>query len=235
MIVAFDFDGTLAPIVSRPSDARMRPSTRLLLKGVARLYPTVVLTGRARADVACRLRGIALAAIVGNHGFEGGGIRTKAFQIARRWRGALRALARIPGVAIEDKGHTLAIHYRNAANRAAARRNIVRVVVDLSPQPRIVPGKALINLLPDLNVNKGTALLRLLRSYRAHGAIFVGDDRTDEDVFNLPPSRNVLTICVGRSASSTARYRIVDARHIDRLLAQLIAIRETAKNSQYSP
>src|SRR5262245_9730135 len=70
VLLAFDYDGTLAPIVTDPDQAYMRESTRNLLDHVARAYPCVVISGRARADVASRLGGAPVRDVVGNHGSE---------------------------------------------------------------------------------------------------------------------------------------------------------------------
>jgi trehalose 6-phosphate phosphatase len=70
VLVAFDFDGTLAPIVSEPGEARMRPTTRRLLQILARLYPCVIISGRAQTDASRRLEGIAVKEVYGNHGIE---------------------------------------------------------------------------------------------------------------------------------------------------------------------
>jgi len=68
VLVAFDFDGTLAPIVRDPAAARMRRSTRRLLGSVARRYPCVVISGRARLDLAKRVRSLSIVHLAGNHG-----------------------------------------------------------------------------------------------------------------------------------------------------------------------
>ena len=70
VLVAFDFDGTLAPIVPKPSRARMRARTRRLLDAVARRYPCVVISGRALNDIEERVEGIPLWHVAGNHGME---------------------------------------------------------------------------------------------------------------------------------------------------------------------
>jgi len=72
MVLALDFDGTLAPIVADPERAAMRLSTRRLLRQVARAYPCVVISGRARADVLRRVRGLGVLEVIGNHGSEPG-------------------------------------------------------------------------------------------------------------------------------------------------------------------
>ena len=70
VLLAFDFDGTLAPLVDAPARATMRASTKRMLKRASELYPCVVITGRARADGLERLRDIEICRVVGNHGAE---------------------------------------------------------------------------------------------------------------------------------------------------------------------
>ena len=70
VLLAFDFDGTLAPIVQDPARARMRPQTRRLLGAVARRYPCVVISGRARHDVLKRVGSVPVWQVSGNHGLE---------------------------------------------------------------------------------------------------------------------------------------------------------------------
>lgn len=225
LLVAFDLDGTLAPIVRPHRAARLRPTTLLLLQRVAERYPTVVLTGRSRRDAAGRLRGIRLAAIVGNHGLEGRDGHAGARACVRRWKlFLLPRLWTLPGLEVEDKGETLSIHFRGARNPAAARRHILRAVAALSPRPRVVGGKQLVNVVPDVGVHKGTALAVLMRRHRAR-ALYVGDDVTDEDVFALPPSLRVVTVHVGRRQRTRARYRIAAQKDVDSLLLTLLEAR----------
>ena len=70
VLLAFDFDGTLAPIVRDPARARMRPETRRLLGAVALRYPCVVISGRARHDVLKRVGSVPVWQVSGNHGLE---------------------------------------------------------------------------------------------------------------------------------------------------------------------
>lgn len=222
LLVAFDLDGTLVRITRHHSTATLRPSTRELLRRVAERYPTVVLTGRSRSDAAVRLRGIRLAGIVGNHGLETGARHERARDRVRSWMATLAHQLPMSGVTVENKGETMAIHFRGSRRPAASRRLIARALATLSPRPRIVGGKALFNVLPDIGVHKGTALRAEMRKRRMRRAVFVGDDLTDEDVFGLPRSAGVVTVRVGRSRRSRARFSIPSQRHIDDLLRVLI-------------
>src|SRR5580698_1326087 len=73
-LCAFDFDGTLAPISVSPERAKMRDSTRRLLASLAALYPCIIVSGRARADLLGKLDGVPVERVIGNHGAEVDGI-----------------------------------------------------------------------------------------------------------------------------------------------------------------
>src|SRR5688572_5795191 len=69
-LLAFDYDGTLAPIVAHPERAALRPATRELLEQVVARYPSIVVSGRLQADVLKRVRGLKFREVIGNHGLE---------------------------------------------------------------------------------------------------------------------------------------------------------------------
>jgi trehalose 6-phosphate phosphatase len=227
VVVVFDFDGTLSPIVGDPRAAALRPRTHTLLRRLAGVVPCAVLSGRPRADVARRLRGIALREIVGNHGL---GIATpdvaaRASRQVRRWLRVLgAALASLDGVVVEDNRLSVAVHYRHAARPLQARRVVMEVVGRLGPL-RVVGGKRVVNLLPVGGPDKGTALAAIRTRVGCDTAIYVGDDETDEDVFRAADPACVLGIRVGRSARSSARYFIDGQRRIDDLISILTAAR----------
>lgn len=227
LLLAFDYDGTLAPITARPADAVMRPGTRRLLAQVSRLYPTAIVSGRAVADLAPRVDGAILVALVGNHGHEWGGKRPPGHVEVQRWYMELAAaLAGVPGILVEDKGVSLSVHWRAARDHKAARDRVMTEVGRLVPRARVVGGKAVANVMPDDGLTKGSAVVQLMRECQSSRALYVGDDETDEDVFALPPSQGVIGVHVGRMASSGATYRLPSQRHIDVLLQRLIAWRE---------
>src|SRR6185503_2931280 len=125
VLVALDYDGTLAPIVSTPRKARMRPRTRQLLAAVAKRYPCVVISGRTRDDVTARVSSIPVWHVAGNHGLEPWGEQeayaAKVRQWVRKLRGRLDGMA---GVAVEDKTYSVTVHYRTAKQKERARRTI---------------------------------------------------------------------------------------------------------------
>src|SRR5688572_31586392 len=88
-LCAFDFDGTLAPIVEHPDRAVLRDTTRSLLSRLAAVYPCVILSGRARADLLGKLGGVTVEQVIGNHGAEGDGTAGKRRGQVRRWKAAI--------------------------------------------------------------------------------------------------------------------------------------------------
>jgi trehalose 6-phosphate phosphatase len=228
VLLAFDYDGTLAPIVSKPARATMQPSTRRLLEELAKLYPCVVISGRAQRDAIRRLRGVGIREIVGNHGMEPGHATSRIADMVARWRPLLdERLAGLRGVEIEDKVFSVAIHYRQSRQKKLARNAILRAASTLR-DVRLIGGKQVVNILPNGAPHKGIALERERARLKCDTAIYVGDDETDEDVFALDQPGQLLTIRVGRHRSSAAAYFIESQREIDELLRVLLKFRQEA-------
>jgi trehalose 6-phosphate phosphatase len=228
VLVAFDFDGTLAPIASTPRRARMRRTTRALLRRVSERYPCVVISGRARADIAAKLRGIRLRQVFGNHGIEPLWAHPAGVALVHRWVQQLEdRLGCHEGIVVEDKKHSVAIHYRHARDSQRARVAIVDALADLRGA-RAIEGRAAVNLIPRRGADKGAALARACRDAGCRRAIYVGDDGTDEDAFGALPRERLLGIRIGERRQSMARYRLPAQRGIDALLALLITLRTPA-------
>lgn len=229
VLLAFDFDGTLAPIVADRDAAFMRPETLALFRSVAVSYPVAVISGRHQADVGGRLGGAAVKYVVGNHGLEPGGDLARFAVEMREALAALEvALGPIRGVDIEDKRYSLAVHYRRARNRGATRQAIERAVLALPKPMRLVPGKMVVNVLPRDAPDKGDALLDLRRRESAAVALYVGDDVTDEDVFRIDQPGRLVSVRVGRARDSSAKYFLQHQGEIDELLARLAELRPHA-------
>jgi trehalose 6-phosphate phosphatase len=224
-LVAFDFDGTLAPIADNPADVWLPTQTKGLLKCVSALYPTVVITGRSREDVVGRLEGTGIHCAIGNHGADLGDTR-KFRKTVADWKALLTpALETLPGVWIEDKHLSLAIHYRQALRKAETRKAILRMSSGLR-DARMVPGKQSVNVIAVGAPHKGMALESRRTALGCETALFVGDDTTDEDVFSLADSDWLVSIRVGRRHGSQARYWLHSQSEIDKLLRCLVELRE---------
>lgn len=223
--LVFDFDGTLAPLVDDPSAARMDESTRALLRLVCLLHPCAVISGRSRADVTHRLEGIPLVAIIGNHGAEAGRgpIDQSDRALVAGWcEQARRALAGVEGVEVEDKGLSLAIHFRKAASPDVAERAITAAAKTLKGA-RLFRGHAVVNVVPPHLHDKGVALAGVLSRIGRDRAMYVGDDTTDEDAFRSKAVQ--VSVRVGPAPSSAAAYYVPTQADVDELLRALIRAR----------
>lgn len=232
VLVAFDFDGTLAPIVAAPEKAAMRANTRALLTRVTRLYPCIVISGRAHNDIVKRVQGTGLIQVLGNHGMEPSRAHRRFLSVVAPWRPVLeKHLVHLRGVEIEDKGYTLAIHYRRSREKKRARATILRAV-ELLGDVRVIGGAQVINVLPPGAPHKGVALEAERARHRCDTAIYVGDDDTDEDVFMLDQPGRLLTIRVGAKRGSMADYSIRNQSQIDQLLRAMLTLRDGVRQSR---
>jgi len=221
-LLAFDFDGTLAPIVGDPNRARMNAATRRLLRTLAGTHSCVVLSGRSRRDLAGKLAGSGIRRAVGNHGAEAGRRMPGTRRQVALWCADLGArLAALPGLKVECKGLSLTVHYRHCRWKARARRAILDAARTL-PGVRLIGGKEAISVVPSGAPDKGAALRAEMERTGCEAALYVGDDETDEDVFALRGGLRLLTIRVGRKAASGAQYYLRNQREIDELLRALL-------------
>jgi trehalose 6-phosphate phosphatase len=225
-LVAFDFDGTLAPIVTDRDHAHMRPSTAHLFDRVCAAYPCAVVSGRSREDVAGRLGDAAVRYVVGEHGADDGTSHAHGRREIAAALAALRlALSHRDGIDLEVKRASLAIHYRRAQDRKRARATIDGALARLPAGVRLLPGKCVVNVVSARARHKGEALQQLLRLEGADAALYVGDDDTDEDAFRMTLPVPAFMVRVGRSRRSGADYYLRNQHEIDRLLQTLAAAR----------
>jgi trehalose 6-phosphate phosphatase len=230
-LLAFDFDGTLAPIVARPDDARVPlPVARRLDRLGARL-PIAIVSGRRIDDVRGRLS-FEPRWIIGNHGAENPLLEAEpAGPVLDGMRARLAAQAdalAAAGVMVEDKQHSLALHYRLARAREAALQLIERLVADPGPGVDTYGGKFVVNVVAAGAPDKAGAVATLVERSGATSAVFLGDDVNDEPVFaRAEPSW--LTVKVGREDPNTRARFCLDgpaevASMLDRMLVLLDAI-----------
>lgn len=210
VLLAFDFDGTLAPIVARPDDARAPAAIARRLAALAQLCPVAVVTGRSIADVAPRL-GFEPAYLVGNHGAEGLGWSAPGHSLAKLREDLQHQMPALQaaGVLVEDKGLSLALHYRLARNRDAALDAITAIVAGLPPDLASFGGKFVVNIVLRGAPDKGDAVLDLLRISSRDALLFVGDDVNDEAVFERA-RQNWLTVRIGRTQGASRAMFFLD-------------------------
>jgi trehalose 6-phosphate phosphatase len=226
VLVAFDYDGTLAPIVPTPAAARMRPTTRSLLTQVANRYPCVVISGRRLDDLTKRLQRVPVWHLIGDHGFESRDTTDTVAAHVREWAAQLKSrLPQQKGLVIEQKRHSVTVHYRHARNKRRVLELLAAAAHELRDARAIYSPEA-INFLPNRGPHKGLALQQACRAFACDTAIYIGDDDTDEDAFASAGPERLLSIRVGTKRPSIAQYRLKRQADIDHLLRVLIELRK---------
>ena len=226
-LLAFDFDGTLTPIVARPEDAHLSKAVSTRLSVLAQHLPVAIVTGRKVSDVRERL-GFEPHFIVGNHGAEDSA-RSASVQAAPVSMELLRVelnsmspqMSQM-GVVLEDKGYSLALHYRWSRNREQAQQWIAQVLQSHSDL-EIFGGKMVVNVLPKGSPAKAEAAKSLLQRSGRSCLVFAGDDVNDEPVFCIAPA-DWLTIRVGRdSGRSQAQYYLDSPSEMAMVLERMVS------------
>ena len=175
-----DFDGVLAPIVERPENAAPPPETRAELERLVARYALVaVVSGRETEDVRARV-GVDGVVCVGSHGLE-------PAPGTERWRRMLAAFAAgapWPQDDVEVKGLAVAFHFRGRPDEGEAVRELDQIAEAAVCQGLMARyGRKVLEVLPPIGSNKGTAVRRLLEEHGLKRALAAGDDTTDLDSF----------------------------------------------------
>lgn len=228
-VLAFDLDGTLAPLVPLASEVRVPSDTAAQLRALSRVWPLGVITGRAIEDAKSRL-GFTPRYIFGNHGAERDNAPASAVLRARldpcrnhfhRHKAAMQAR----WIVLEDKGLSLALHYSLAPNVPMARSWLDALIEPVSEQICATYGHHVMNIMPAHAPDKGDALLEIMHDCKVSKALVVGDDINDEMAFEKAPTGSV-TVRIGPSQIPTlARFRLASQDRVNRLLSILLALR----------
>ncbi|HEX5820700.1 MAG TPA: trehalose-phosphatase [Solirubrobacterales bacterium] len=190
-----DVDGTIAPIVLNPEDAAVPERTRDLLRSLAERYALVgCLSGRRALD-ARRIVGLDELAYSGNHGFElllpgddevrpDPSLDGHEGDAPRFVEGLDRSELERVGIRTEDKGAIVGLHWRGAENDGAA-ESLAHEIASEAEWQGLVPhhGRKVLEIRPNVAINKGIAVAALLASRPVDNALYGGDDRTDVDAF----------------------------------------------------
>lgn len=225
-----DFDGTLANIAASPCRVRIDARLPVTLAALSDVLDGAValVSGRPLAQLDAFLAPLILPAS-GLHGLErrdanGVVIRaaapSAALAAARDRLAAFAATA--PGVVLEDKGLSLALHYRGApGSQSDCRRAVEEALAASNGELHLLDGKMIFELKPH-GADKGSAIEAFLAEAPFAGRVpaFAGDDRTDEDGFAAVNRRGGVTVRVGDGAATQARWRVGS---VDELLAWLAA------------
>lgn len=229
-----DYDGTLTPIVERPEDAVLATPAREALRRAAERWPVAIVSGRDLEDVRARV-GIEGLSYAGCHGFEiagprGGRVHAAAAAAAPQLGAAADMVAHdtrgIPGVQLERKRFTLAVHYRRAPEaRVHDVHEAVARALARHPALRMTEGKKVWELQPDVDWDKGRAVLWLMQTLKLEDAlpVYIGDDVTDEDAFRALAGHGVGIAVQETPRPTAARYVLPDPEAVRELLSALAA------------
>jgi trehalose 6-phosphate phosphatase len=221
-LLLLDFDGTVAPIAPVPDEATLPRNTKSILRRISRSRRTTlaVVSGRTVADLR-RLVGLRKVTYIGNHGLEtwwnGRHSEVTVPRFSRQAMVRLRPrleslLTDFRGALMEDKRSSICVHYRlvNARRAALLKAAIRREVIPFKQSGglKLMGGKRILEIRPNLRWTKGDACLALMRQMRRRPVlpIYIGDDRTDEDAFEALSSG--VTIRVGLHRRSRATYYV---------------------------
>ena len=210
--VFLDYDGVLTPIVDRPQDAVLSDDMRATVRALARRCPVCIVSGRDRTVVQ-ELMGINDLVVAGSHGFDIwtpqrasisddtiAGVQDLIAKVTDRLRADVGS---IPGVQVEPKRASVAVHYRLVApeDRSRVAAAVQALLAEHPDELKVTPGKMVYELQPNIDWNKGRAVLYLIDvlGLDSDGVVplYLGDDITDEDAFRALRGRGI-GIFVGR-------------------------------------
>jgi trehalose-phosphatase len=232
LLVATDYDGTLADIVDDPAAAVPVRESIVALRALSTLGSThaAVISGRSLADLATLSSLDGQVMLVGSHGseFDQDFVRSLTHQQVELRQQVLDEMHRIaskdPAFRIETKPASVAFHYRNVADSVAdeAVQELLRGAATWA-EVQVKTGKKVLELAV-VKTSKGDAIDALRRRVGAGAVVYFGDDVTDEDAFTRMHGPD-LSVKVG-TGESAATYRISDPTEVARRLARLACLRE---------
>ncbi|MGP0094005.1 MAG: trehalose-phosphatase [Xanthobacteraceae bacterium] len=210
-----DIDGTLLDIAPRPHEVKVPAGLRQLLASLQQLTAgaLALVSGRPLVDIDAIFTPLKLTA-VGGHGAEirrlidGEATHEGVAPLEETLRARIRAVGAKPGIVVEDKGYSIALHYRLAPERQRAIHDAVEAIrSELPPgDTEILLGKLMIEI-KKTGFDKGTGIRELMRHvpFAGRRPIFIGDDVTDEAAFAVIPEFGGLAMSVGRIVPGAAK------------------------------
>ena len=222
LVFLLDYDGTLTPIVDRPDDAHLAAETRQVLRDLSAQHPVAIISGRDRHDVQKRVD-VDSVYYAGNHGFDISGPANNSInhiegadfipEIRQTIASLEGNLAELPGVLVEGKTYSVAVHTRLVADTdIPAVEKMIAEILEKHPRLLAKRGKCVVELIPDIDWNKGYAAMWLIeRLQPANGTVFpvfLGDDQTDEDVFAALPDNGLGIMVAQNPRPSKASLRL---------------------------
>jgi alpha,alpha-trehalase len=230
--VFLDYDGTLTPIVRDPRLAIMSEEIRDAIHELATICLVSVVSGRDLQDVR-NMVGLSDLAYVGSHGFEIMG-PDGSFREQERGRqflpsldaaeGELRsAVKEVKGAWVDRKRFAIAVHYRLVTPGDVPRlEGLFKGVVQGHKDLKMMGGKKVFELRPNMNWDKGRAVLTLLDLFHVDGSLtvplYIGDDVTDEDAFRALGGQGISILVSDHPQETAANYVLNDVAEVHRFL-----------------
>ncbi|HJU82055.1 MAG TPA: trehalose-phosphatase [Acidimicrobiia bacterium] len=230
--IFLDYDGTLTPLVPDPKAARIGSEERSVLRSLSRKMPVAIVSGRDLGELA-RLVSVEGLIYSGNHGWEieGPGIKRFRQRLDERTQRSLeqafaaleRAMPDFPGVFLERKRFSIAVHTRSACSDAVREAAVAEAAkAGALDGLRLTSGKEIAELRPTVLWDKGRAVEYVLDSLAPKPIpLYIGDDRTDEDAFGVVAHRWGVGVVVGCPANTGAAFSVADPREVFALLRGL--------------
>lgn len=238
LIIFLDYDGTLTPIVERPELAVLSEDMRETVRALAECLPVYVISGRDLDDVK-QLVQIDGIHYVGSHGFDlvgdlpgvdKAGLEATMPVLARARDELEAAIGAIPGVLVENKKRSFALHYRLVDEaRLPEIFSAADTAFERHPQLQRKEGKKVIEFLPDFPWDKGRCVLALLAHVSAELGlkdpfpVYLGDDITDEDAFRAMKNRGAGILVADNDRDTAADYRLHDPDAVGDLFRYMLA------------
>lgn len=218
----FDYDGTLTPIVEQPDLAKISPEMKEIIRQLSLKYKLAIVSGRGRRNLQTLvdIPGIFYA---GDHGLDiiGPDIsmihpKVKKFLplIQNISKSLDKSLSHIPGVIVEKKKMSVAIHYRQVSKEdlPGLKLPLKKILKENRENIRLLTGKKVVEFLPNIEWNKGKAVLWILNTlgldWSEHKIFYLGDDTTDEDAFRILRTRGTSILIAEKAEKSAADFRL---------------------------
>lgn len=234
-VIFLDYDGTLTPIVARPSESTLSESMRNDLHNLAAKFPVAVVSGRDLGEIK-KLVGLKGVYYAGSHGMDIAGpegIR-KTLSFAETMLPLLKEkqvkieafLAEYEGAELERKRFSFAIHYRNVEEKR--QEELKKRVEKCGEHPNLKwrYGKKVLELQPAVEWDKGKAVLWLLEHMGVENpyTVYIGDDLTDEDAFKAIGREGMAIVIADDQRETAAAYRLDSVEEVGKFIAKLMEI-----------
>lgn len=235
LAVFLDYDGTIVPIHAHPEKAILSEPMRETIAKLAQVATVSIVSGRNRENIE-ELVSLPNIYYIGNHGFDIKGPRENPLRYERGreclpvmekcFRQLQSRLINVPGIVFEPKKLTVTIHYRFVAEKELPLFfQLTEETIALYPALKLTAGKKVVEIRPNLDWNKGAAVLwlaeQLKLNYPDYYLIYLGDDLTDEDAFQRLPPHSAGILVGNHEAKTYADYHLPNPEQVEHFLNAL--------------